>query len=195
MLKKYINGGQEDILEQIIQSESGAHYIVIYPDIMTLRWLYSHYIKAQLEDNSDMILLLPYYETTDTVRHILLHNNGASIDVRKYEKQGSLLIVDSVKAYFGSSDSMSSIRNFVKCAQSYRKRGVSAIGDLGAFYHFNKIDKLIKYEMSLPLKHDLKLKGFCCYHQKDFDRLEEQQKQNLLEHHGKDLVIEGDGKF
>jgi hypothetical protein len=36
----------------------------------------------------------------------------------------------------------------------------------------------------------MKLKGFCFYHQEDFDRrLREQQKQMLLEHHGKDLMV------
>jgi hypothetical protein len=46
--------------------------------------------------------------------------------------------------------------------------------------------------MSLPTKYDdkMKLKGFCFYHQVDFDRrLTEQQKQILLEHHGKNLMV------
>jgi hypothetical protein len=34
------------------------------------------------------------------------------------------------------------------------------------------------------------LKEFCFYHQVDFDRrLTEQQKQILLEHHGKNLMV------
>jgi hypothetical protein len=34
------------------------------------------------------------------------------------------------------------------------------------------------------------LKGFCFYHQKDFDeRLSNEQKQKLLEHHGKNLMV------
>jgi hypothetical protein len=34
------------------------------------------------------------------------------------------------------------------------------------------------------------LKGFCLYHHEEFDqRLTEQQKQMLLEHHGKNLMV------
>jgi hypothetical protein len=34
------------------------------------------------------------------------------------------------------------------------------------------------------------LKGFCIYHKADFDRrLTEEQKQKLLNHHGKGLLI------
>jgi hypothetical protein len=46
--------------------------------------------------------------------------------------------------------------------------------------------------MSLPTKYDdnMKLKGFCFYHQEDIDRrLREQQKQMLLEHHGRNLMV------
>src|SRR5215212_8578084 len=114
------------------------------------------------------------------------------IDVRKYEKQGSLVIIDSVNAYFHSDiDLISFLAGLAKQAQSSGKNGISVIAALASFSYFNRIDKLIKYEMSLPTKYDdnMKLKGFCFYHQEDFDRrLTEQQKQMLLEHHGKALI-------
>jgi hypothetical protein len=71
--------------------------------MMTLRQIYSGYIKDQLEDN-EIVLILPYYETTEMVRSILSGVNdnsigGSIIDVRKYEKEGSLVIIDSAKAY------------------------------------------------------------------------------------------------
>src|SRR5919205_2199188 len=163
--------------------------------MMTLRQIYSRYIKAQIEDHNEIILMLPYYETTEMVRSILSgennnnnNNNGGSIiDVRKYEKEGSLVIIDSVKAYFGSdTDLMSFVEKLAKKAQSSGKSGVSVIADLASFYYYNQVDKLIDYEMSLPTKYDdqMKLKGFCLYHQEDFDkRLSKEQKQKLLEHH------------
>ena len=48
------------------------------------------------------IYTLDYYETCDTVRRTLTENGG-NIGVQKYEKddEGSLIIIDSVKAYFG----------------------------------------------------------------------------------------------
>ena len=88
------------ILAQLNQIESGAHYILIYGDLITFRQIYSYYTKIQLEENNELVLLLPYYETTDTVRCHLRENERACIDVRKYEKEGSLAIIDSVRAYF-----------------------------------------------------------------------------------------------
>ena len=198
MLRSPINGNSNDILKQLRQAEYGAHYIIVYYDMMTLRQIYTSYIKTQLEDNNELVLILPYYETTETVRSVLSGENnsgngGSIIDVRKYEKEGSLMIIDSVKAYFRSDiDLMSFLARLAKQAQFSGKNGISVIADLASFYYNDQSDKLIEYEMSLPTKYDdnMKLKGFCFYHQEDIDRrLTEQQKQMLLEHHGKNLMV------
>jgi hypothetical protein len=198
MLANLISGNSNDVLKQLRQAEYGAHYIIVYYDMMTLRQIYSRYIKTQLEDNNELVLILPYYETTETVRSVLSgennsSNGGSIIDVRKYEKEGSLMIIDAAEAYFSSDiDLMSFVEKLAKQAQTSGKKGISVIADLASFYHFNRIDKLIEYEISLPTKYDdkMKLKGFCFYHQEDFDRrLTEQQKQMLLEHHGKNLMV------
>jgi hypothetical protein len=200
MLENLISDNSNDILKQLRQAEFGAHYITVYPDMMTLRQIYSGYIKAQIEDDNEIVLMLPYYETTEMVRSILSgennknnSNDGRIIDVRKYEKEGSLVIIDSVKAYFGSNtDLMSFVEKLAKEAQSSGKSGISVIADLASFYYYNQVDKLIDYEMSLPTKYDdqMKLKGFCLYHQEDFDkRLSKEQKQKLLEHHSKNIML------
>ena len=190
-------GTIEAFFEEIRIAEYGVHYLVIYPNMITLRRIYSYHAKMQLEDNNEIVLILPYYETTEMVRSVLSGENKNNqeniIDVRKYEKEGALMIIDSVKAYFRSdTDLMSFIGRLSKQAQNSGKNGVSVIADLASFYFHNGIDKLIEYEMSLPTKYDdeMNLKGFCLYHQEDFDkRLSKQQKQKLFEHHGKNLMI------
>ena len=197
MLRNPINGNSNEVLKQLRQAEYGAHYIIVYHDLMTLRQIYAGYIKTQLEDNNELVLILPYYETTETVRSILSENpssnEGSVFDVSKYEKEGSLMIIDSAEAYFASdTDFLSFIEKLTKQAQSSGKNGISVIADLASFSYFNRIDKLIEYEMSLPTKYDdnMKLKGFCFYHQEDFDRrLSEEEKQKLLEHHDKALIV------
>ena len=198
MLGNLISDNSNNVLKQLRQAEFGAHYIIVYHDMITLRRIYSEYIKAQLEDKNEIVLILPYYETTEMVRSILSGENdnsigGSIIDARKYEKEGSLVIIDSAKAYFGSDTGlMSFIGKLSKQAQSSGKSGVSVIADLASFYFHSGIDKLIEYEMSLPTKYndEMKLKGFCFYHQEDFDkRLSKEQKQKLLEHHGKSLMV------
>ena len=191
-----ISDNSNDILKQLGQAEFGAHYIIVYHDMIALRQIYSGYTKAQLENNQ-IVLILPYYETTEMVRSVLSGENHNSIgsnniiDARKYEKEESLMIIDSVKAYFDSDiDLMSFVGKLSKQAQN-SKSGVSVIADLASFYFRNGIDKLIEYEMSLPTKYDdeMKLKGFCLYHQEDFKRFSKEQKQKLLEHHGNNLMV------
>ena len=60
----------------------------------------------------------------------------------------------------------------------------------GAYRHKSKYDDLVDYELSLPSKYDIDMKGFCLYHQKDFDKFSDKQKEKLIEHHGKALKIE-----
>jgi MEDS: MEthanogen/methylotroph, DcmR Sensory domain len=209
-----------DILDHLFHAEYGSHSILVYPDIETLRETYSRYAKSQLEDNNEIVLILPYYETANKVRKTLSEgvvNNIADdddttaaindtktnsiIDVRKYEKEGSLVIVDSVKGYFGSDSNyegkdrlMSFFKQLVKKAESLGKNGVSVIADLGSFYHYqsnNATEKLFEHELSLPSRYDgMKFKGFCAYHKADFERrFTEEQKQMLLDHHSKALMI------
>ncbi|MBD0359787.1 MAG: hypothetical protein ICV56_03630, partial [Nitrososphaeraceae archaeon] len=130
MLRSLINGNSNDVLKQLRQAEYGAHYIIVYYDMMTLRQLYRGYIKTQLEYNNELVLILPYYETTETVRSVLSDNHSSNkgniIDVRKYEKEGSLMIIDSLEAYFSSdTDLMSFVEKLAKQAQSSGRNGIS----------------------------------------------------------------------
>ncbi len=188
------------ILETILQADYGSHYIIVYPDLLTFRKIYSVYSKMQLENKNDIVLLLPFYETTESVRKILSTSDDlscddrvSSLDIRKHEKEGSLVIVDSKKAYFGSN-TVVEIKVFVgmllEHAKHSGKTGVCVIADMGAFFYFNKIQELIEHETTLPPKFDLKLKAFCCYHESDFsDYLTKEQKQSLLHHHCKEMII------
>ncbi len=112
--QKTLLRGVNEALDAINESETGTHCLMVYPDIMTLRAIYSRFTKIQLEDKNEIVLILPYYETTDMVRLVLsgsnvygddISNNPvgySGIDVSRYEKEGSLVIVDSLKGYFGS---------------------------------------------------------------------------------------------
>jgi DcmR-like sensory protein len=177
-------------LEIMLQADYGSHYIIVYPNLSTLRRVYSNYSKMQLENKNDIVLLLPFYETTESVRKIL---SGGFHDVGKNEKDGSLVIVDSKKAYFGSKtivDIKTFVGMLIEHAKHSQKTGVCVIADMGAFFYFNKIQELVKYEITLPPKFDLNLKAFCCYHESDFSNyLIGEQDHNLLHHHGKAIIM------
>jgi hypothetical protein len=42
----------------------------------------------------------------------------------------------------------------------------------------------------LPTKYNVvAMKGFCLYHQKDFDKFSDEQQKKLIEHHGRAIKI------
>jgi hypothetical protein len=104
-------------------------------------------------------------------------------------------IIDSFKAYSSqSNDNAYKIVQLFKLllqhAEIFGKKGISIISDLGIFfYQFQKIEELIKHETSFAQKTDLKCKAFSSYRKDYFDMLTEDQKQSLLSHHFKNLVV------
>ena len=204
-------------MDAINESETGTHCLMVYPDIMTLRAIYSRFTKQQLEDKNEIVLILPYYETTDMVRLVLSGSNiyrnditnnpvgYSGIDVSRYEKEGSLVIVDSLKGYFSSEvgqennrgsknmDFMTFLNLLLRHAERKRKDGVTVLADMGSFYlnNHNGTQELMRYEMSLPEKYYGKnLKGYCLYHQKDFERRFGREEQaQLLDCHSRNIMF------
>jgi hypothetical protein len=103
------------------------------------------------------------------------------------------VILDSVKGYFESNpDILSTFEMLAKRAETEKGGGggCSVISDMGSFSFLNKDKELLEYEKSLPLRFSsMKCKGFCCYHQANFDNLSKNQKEQLFEHHYKKLII------
>ena len=69
------------------------------------------------------------------------------------------------------------------------RRGLTVFGDLGSFFGFEKIEELVEYEMGLPQKYVDRMNGICCYHSLDFKKLNKSQKNALLDHHVKSIVV------
>src|SRR5919202_2950450 len=100
-----LNYHMDEALEQINQAEQGAHYIIIYPDLDTLRELYSNHIHKQIEQNNGTVLINPFYETTDSVKQVLSrkYNNDIN-EVSKHEQEKSIIIADALERYFGEQN-------------------------------------------------------------------------------------------
>ncbi len=185
--KRAFSSDAVETSQELHESEFGAHFLVVYPDLVTFRETYSQYVKEAMKDN-EIVIILPFYETVNDVRRIM-SEDGLGISVRRYEKEQSLLIMDSLKAYFGLKSGLIPFLNqTVEYAKKSGKDGVTVIGDMGSFFYSqNANSNLLQYEMTLPkVFEDMNLKGFCFYHRRDFNgRLTEQDKKMLLDHHGK----------
>jgi hypothetical protein len=186
---RIINYHLDDALEQISRSEHGAHHLIVYSDQRVLRKLYTKYVKTQLGQENKIVLIMPHYETTDSLKRVLLDDSFPAADdnedmTKKYKD--SLIVMDSIKGHFGADDHMAFVNKLVNRAEN----GVLVIADAGPFFHLNKKEKLVEYELSMPSRFDTDLKRFCVFHKQDFNMLSEEQKQKLVNHHGQVLVVE-----
>jgi hypothetical protein len=189
MVQNLTNCHVNDALDQINRAEYGAHYMIIYPSIDTSRELYSNCAHKQIKDNNEIVLLNPFYETPESVRQVLSERYDHGMDdISKFEKEGSLIIADALEEYLGNQPLTyvkKSLENYAKMG----KNGVSVLADLGAYPHKSMYNDLVDYELSLPAKYNVQMKGFCLYHQKDFDKLSDEQQQKLIGHHGTALKL------
>ncbi|HET9357160.1 MAG TPA: MEDS domain-containing protein [Nitrososphaeraceae archaeon] len=187
--EKIFRGHAVEVSEELRNSSLGTHALVLYPDLLTLRELYSFYARSALGD-SEIFLFLPYLETVANVKRVL-SEDSANIDVRKYEKEQSLLIMDSLKGYFGLQEGL--IPFLLQTADFAKKSGksLSVLSDMGSFFYYNKKDDLLQYEMSLPSRYErMNLKGFCAYNLRDFNvRFSDKERQDLIKHHGRTLML------
>jgi hypothetical protein len=127
---------------------------------------------------------LSTYQSVNCVRHNL---RDVDLDVANCEEDGSLVIIDSVRGYFGSeADVLCLVKILSKRAQNQSRSGCFVIADMGSFYLFRMVNELMKYEASMPLKFDehdnglIRCKAFCTYHQKDFDTCTEDEPNSLI---------------
>jgi hypothetical protein len=177
--------------------EDGENSILVYPNLQSFRQIYTTYVKDQSinEDDDDenkgteqsksrIILIAPFYETVDSVKHQLsafgVENVQGLID------SGSLVIADSFRSFFPDSNGMKKlIDSLSQRARKEGRTGVTAIVDMGFFFLFggdSKAADLISYEASLaPKTQDGNVKGVSCYHWGNYETLTERDKELLTQ--------------
>jgi hypothetical protein len=202
----------EESIQRWLKKEvqDGENSILVYPNTQTFRQIYTKYVKDQLpgrekeskenknssKDNnkqskSRIILIAPFYETVDSVKHQLsafgIENVQGLID------NGSLVIADSFHSFFPDSNGMKKlIDSLSQRARKEGRAGVTAIVDMGFFFLFggdSKAADLISYEASLaPKTQDGNVKGVSCYHWENYETLTERDKELLTQGQKKKLL-------
>lgn len=162
--------------------------MLVYSSLEEFREIYSDYCKIALERNNELVLIIPHYETVNSVRDTLKRE----IDVSKYEVDGTLVIMDTEKAFQKSNEMYNillMINLLTKRAESLRKNCLSMIADAGSFFLHEKLEELLKHELSVPPELSMRCKAFCCYHKRDFDTLAGRQQEALLDHHNRRITL------
>ena len=190
--------------------EEGENGILVYPNMQTFREIYMQYAKDQLvareeqkenEDNNNdhyrdnnsrhkeqfllmprIILIATFYDTVNAVKHNL---SAVGVDVQSHIDDGSLLIVDAYDGYYPNINGMKMlVASLSDRARKEGRIGVSVISNMGFFFLYDgdgDASELISYETSLPSKTDGgNVRGFSCYHTRDYENLDDSQKKELL---------------
>lgn len=183
---------EHSVSQRLVSVPVGHHYLILYSNIEIARKVYSAYIKAQLDvQPQSVIVMLPYYDTSDKVREVL---ESEGVDVKGNEKESNLIIVDIEKvinnAYYAVSE-VERLRAFTRHVEDeHPGKTIFVIADMSTFNHLKKRSELLDYERNLHK--DLKVekwKELCFYHERDFQSMfTEEQANELLDYH-KDRVI------
>jgi hypothetical protein len=183
---------EDEISDQLLHVPTGHHYLILYPDIETMRKVYASYVKKQLKEQPDsVVLFLSYYDTTDTVRSVLSSNG---VHVKEREKEGSMIILDIMKVlhnpYFQVPD-IEKLRELArKTEKQFGDKTIFIIADMSVFNHTKKASEILEYEKILHK--DLKVerwKELCLYHKCDFETMFTKDESNTLMEYHKDKVI------
>jgi hypothetical protein len=183
---------EDEISDRLLHLPTGHHYLILYPDLETMRKVYASYIKRQLEEQPDsVVLFLSYYDTTDSVRHFL---NSKGIRVKEREQTGSMIILDIMKVldnpYFQVPD-IEKLRELArKIEKQFSGKTIFIIADMSVFNHTKKASEILEYEKTLHK--DLKVerwKELCLYNKRDFETMFTKDESNTLMEYHKDKVI------
>jgi hypothetical protein len=191
---RIVNADPATILQHIKNSNYGDHNLVIYPHLEQLEEFYIECCKDSILDRNEIFVLLTHYQPVSTIRKKMYLLAG--IDTARYEKDGTLVILDSEKAYQPSVEQTGGYNIIIiltsllmKHAQERDKKGITLLSDLGTFFLHKRIADLISHEVSVPSRIDANIRSFCCYHKDDFSVLQEEQRKRILLNHSNNLIL------
>jgi hypothetical protein len=183
---------EDEISDRLLLVPPGHHYLILYPNIEMMRKVYASYVKKELEQQpNSVVLFLSYYDTTEHVRSVL---SSKGVPVKEYEKNGTMIILDIMKVLHNPFFQVPDIEKLRELAKTTEKqfgdKTIFIIADMSVFRQLRKTSKLLEYEKALHK--DLKVerwKELCLYHKRDFEAMfTADESEKLMEYH-KDKVI------
>jgi MEDS: MEthanogen/methylotroph, DcmR Sensory domain len=183
---------EDEISDRLLHVPPGHHYLILYPNIETMRKVYARYVKKELEEQpNSVVLFLSYYDTTDHVRSVLSSNG---VPVKEYEKNGTMIILDIMKVLHNPFFQVPDIEKLRELAKKTEKQFgdkiIFIIADMSVFRQLRKASELLEYEKTLHK--DIKVerwKELCLYHKRDFETMFTSDESNKLMEYHKDKVI------
>ncbi|HZD34100.1 MAG TPA: MEDS domain-containing protein [Nitrososphaeraceae archaeon] len=174
------------------QNHFGEHNAILYSNIDVLHQLLIEYCRLSLNSLNEILLILTHYDSVENISNALKYS---STDLSRRQKDGSLLIRESGKAYCNLEDALVDIvimiRMLLQGKRKLGRDGLTAICDVGVFFYKKRIIDLNLHETKLSLGSfdDDKVRMICCYEKSNLALLSQQQKQQILSSHHKVIEV------
>lgn len=173
----------------LCKTDSGEHAMLVYNDITSFRDIYSSHCKKALQSPSSSVMILSHYEIKSLVIQAL---KEVELNVEGHENDSSLVLMDASEILSKSENIVDFLRYLMTTEISAKTRGknrLDIIVDMGCFYHLNRLDEITKFEKAISARTENPSTVICCYHNKDFSKLDPQIRENIYSLHGKSFTI------
>lgn len=180
-----VNNNHSDLKNTLSDIGSQSHVLIVYSNLSDLREIYTSFAKYAL-DNNEVVIILYHYDNPSNIAYFL---KDRGVDITRYEKEHSLLILDSLEPRFFQykEDVFDFVKRISEKAKQRGKNGISIISDMGSFFYKgdsqqNK-DILFAFENAIPKQFDENIKRLCLYHKDNLNRINDKEKDLLYKSH------------
>jgi hypothetical protein len=91
----FTNLNVRQLMVSLMQISPGTHSILVYPSLKTMREIFTEYINLNCLQSKELFVILPYYQTIESVKNNLLSDSGSTKNYEKMRHEGSLVIQDA----------------------------------------------------------------------------------------------------
>ena len=164
----------------------GEHNAILYSSSTALHQLLIDYCMMSFKSSNEVLLILTYYNSAENILKTL---RNIDVNTESRQKNGSLVVRESAKAFFNLTDELVDITIMMKMLLQRKRKlgkdGLTAICDMGIFFHRKRIIDLVLHETRFSMRSidENEARMICCYGTADFSFLTQSQRQQILSTH------------
>jgi hypothetical protein len=165
---------KEEIIEYVKKMSLKEHGILLYTDARDKEEVLFTYLKAGLQ-RGEAAAYIACQESPEQIRQDM---QEFGIDVKQYEEEGALRIIDYrdwyiVNGKFDISKALDLWRKITHESELKGFKGLRVTGETACFFQNNMVNELLDYEHALHSPLDIPMTAICAYDSKRLTTREE----------------------
>jgi MEDS: MEthanogen/methylotroph, DcmR Sensory domain len=181
-------------LSPITQIADNSHLLGIYSSPQQKIEEGLEYLRIGFEKKNEAILMITNELTKNEVRNEIIKKWKISPNkLADLEKNSIVNIKSSTEVYFSTNridrDKIGKqFSDLANKAIEKGKKGLRAFGDIKIFFEKGYEKYIIEFEKSFPPSFDFPMTSICAYDLDDFEKLDQQSRKILFDHHNNHLT-------